>query len=79
MHIVPVSLAIFGVLLGSSEAVAITYSSSDFSRVISTARLRGGDYPQLYFSVRAGTLWSGTVDLTNEDDGVYYQCSGTAA
>jgi hypothetical protein len=75
MRVVPVSLAIFGALLGFSQAVAATYSSSSFNRVISTARLPGRDNSQVYFSVRAGTLWSGAVDLTTDGDGVYYQCS----
>jgi hypothetical protein len=78
MRVVVVSLAIFGALLGASEAVAVTYSSSHFSRVISTARLPDRDNPQVYFTVRAGTLWSDAADLTADGDGFYYQCSGTA-
>ena len=78
MRVVVVTLAFFGALLGASEAVAATYSSSHLSRVISTARLPGGDNPQVYFVVRAGTLWSGAADLTADGDGFYYQCSGTA-
>jgi hypothetical protein len=31
MRVAPIALAIFGAMLGSSEAVAVTYSSSPFS------------------------------------------------
>jgi mannose-6-phosphate isomerase-like protein (cupin superfamily) len=35
------------------------------------------DNPEVYFTVRAGALWSGGVDLTTAGDGFYYQYSGT--
>jgi mannose-6-phosphate isomerase-like protein (cupin superfamily) len=77
MRVVPVGLAIFGALLGASEAVAVTYSSSHFSQIIATAKLPERDNAQLHLCVRAGTLWSGSVDLTTDGDGFYYQYSGS--
>ena len=77
MRVASIALAIFGAMLGSSEAVAVTYSSSPFSKVIATARLPYRDNPEVYFTVRAGALWSGGVDLTTAGDGFYYQYSGT--
>ena len=50
MRVAPVALAIFGTILGSSEAVAATYSSSPFSRIIATATLPYRDDPEVYFS-----------------------------
>jgi mannose-6-phosphate isomerase-like protein (cupin superfamily) len=64
-------------MLGSSEAVAVTYSSSHFSKIIATAKVPDHVNPQVYFSVRAGAVWSGGVDLTTVSDGFYYQYSGT--
>jgi hypothetical protein len=72
MRMAPIALAIFGAMLGSSEAVAVTYSCSQLSKTIATARLSDRDNLQVYFSIRAGTLWSGTVNLTTVDDGFYY-------
>jgi mannose-6-phosphate isomerase-like protein (cupin superfamily) len=77
MRVASIALAIFGAMLVSSEAVAVTYSSSPFSKIIATARLPYRDNPEVYFTVRAGALWSGGVDLTTAGDGFYYQYSGT--
>jgi mannose-6-phosphate isomerase-like protein (cupin superfamily) len=77
MRLAPMAFAIFGAMLGSSEAVAVTYSSSPFSKIIATARLPAHDNPQVYFSVRVGTMWSDESDLTAASDGIYYQYSGT--
>jgi hypothetical protein len=77
MRVAPIALAIIWAMLGSSEAVAVTYSSSPFSKIIATARLPYRDNPEVYFTVRAGALWSGGVDLTTAGDGFYYQYSGT--
>jgi mannose-6-phosphate isomerase-like protein (cupin superfamily) len=77
MRVAPIILAIFGAMLASSEAVAATYSSSHFSKIIATATVPNRDNPQLYFSIRAGTLWSSETDQITPSDGIYYQYSGT--
>jgi hypothetical protein len=77
MRVAPIVLSIFGAMLASSEAVAATYSSSHFSKIIATATVPDRDNPQLYFSVRAGTLRSGEMDQITPSDGIYYQYSGT--
>src|ERR1700758_5207509 len=77
MRVAPIVLAIFGAMLASSEAVAATYSSSHFSKIIATATVPNRDNPQLYFSIRAGTLWSSETDQITPSDGIYYQYSGT--
>jgi hypothetical protein len=57
---------------GRSHLLVLT-----FSRIIATAKLPYRDNPEVYFTVRAGALWSGGVDLTTTGDGFYYQYSGT--
>jgi hypothetical protein len=78
MRLTPIVLAIFGAMIGSSAAIAVTYSSSPFSKIIATARLPDGDNPEVYFGVRVGTLWSReAADLIIAIDGFYYQYSRT--
>jgi hypothetical protein len=62
MRAAPIAIAIFGAIFGSSEAVAVTYSSSPCSKIIATATLPYRDNPEVYFSIHAGALWSGGVD-----------------
>src|ERR1051326_7211219 len=64
-------------MLASSEAVAETYSSSTFSKVIANEVVPSRDDFQLYFSVRAGTFWGSEIDEVAPSDGVYYQYFGT--
>jgi hypothetical protein len=52
----PIALAIFGAMLGSSEAVAVTYLCSQLSKTIATARLSDRD----------------NLQVTTVDDGFYY-------
>jgi len=49
MRVASIALAIFG----ASEAVAVTYSSSPFSKIIATAKLPYRDNLEVYFTVRA--------------------------
>jgi mannose-6-phosphate isomerase-like protein (cupin superfamily) len=77
MRVAPIVLAIFGAMLACSEAVAVTYSSSHFSKIIATASVPNRDNLQLYFGIRAGTVWSGEMDQITPSDGIYYQYSGT--
>jgi mannose-6-phosphate isomerase-like protein (cupin superfamily) len=69
--------ALFGAMLASSQAVAGTYSSSQFSKVISTEIVPNHNDLQLYFSVRSGTFWNAETDGVAPGDGVYYQYFGT--
>jgi mannose-6-phosphate isomerase-like protein (cupin superfamily) len=77
MRVAPVVLATFGAMLATSQAVALTYSSSHLSKIIAAETMPDRGNLQLYFSVRAGTLQAGKVELTTPSDGVYYQNSGT--
>jgi hypothetical protein len=52
MRLAPIVLAIFGAMIGSSAAIAVTYSSSPLSKIIATARLPDRDNPEVYFGVR---------------------------
>lgn len=70
--------ALFGVILASSQAIAGTYSSSQFSKIIAAANVPNHDDFQLYFSVRAGTFWNTEINEVVTADGVYYQYLGTA-
>jgi hypothetical protein len=64
-------------MLASSQAIAGTYSSSQFSKIIAADTVPNHDDLQLYFSVRAGTFWSTEIDEVATADGVYYQYFGT--
>src|SRR5271169_5296627 len=76
MRLAATVLAIFELVLASSEAAAITtYSSSPFRQMIVTATVRDRNVP-LYFSIRAGTLGSDKTEGMASEDGIYYQSSG---
>ena len=76
MRLAAIVLAIFELVLASSEAAAITtYSSSPFRQMIVTATVRDRNVP-LYFSIRAGTLGSDKTKGVASEDGIYYQSSG---
>jgi mannose-6-phosphate isomerase-like protein (cupin superfamily) len=78
MRLRDATFALFGAMLASSQAVAGTYSSSPFSKIIAAEIVPNHDDFQLYFSVRAGTFWNTEIDEVATADGVYYQYFGTA-
>jgi mannose-6-phosphate isomerase-like protein (cupin superfamily) len=78
MRLRDATFALFGAMLASSQAIAGTYSSSQFSKIIAADIVPNHDDLQLYFSVRAGTFWSTEIDEVATADGVYYQYFGTA-
>jgi mannose-6-phosphate isomerase-like protein (cupin superfamily) len=77
MRLRDATFALFGAMLASSQAVAGTYSSSQFSKIIAAETIPNHDDFQLYFSVIAGTFWSTEVDEVAKADGIYYQYFGT--
>ena len=77
MRLRDVVFAVFGAMLASSQAVAGTYSSSQFSKVIVAEVVPNHDEFQLYFTVRSGTFWGDEMDGVAPSDGVYYQYLGT--
>jgi hypothetical protein len=56
MRVAPIALAIFGAIFASSEAAAVTHSSSPFSKIFATTMLPYRDNSEVYFSIRAGAL-----------------------
>jgi mannose-6-phosphate isomerase-like protein (cupin superfamily) len=77
MRLRDATFALFGALLASSQAVAGTYSSSQFSKIIASEIVPNHEEFQLYLSVRAGTFWNTEIDEVATADGVYYQYFGT--
>jgi mannose-6-phosphate isomerase-like protein (cupin superfamily) len=77
MRLRDTAFAVIGVMLAASQAIAGTYSSSQFAKVVAAAVVLNLDEYQLYFTVRAGTFWGNEMDGTAPSDGVYYQYTGT--
>jgi mannose-6-phosphate isomerase-like protein (cupin superfamily) len=78
MRLAAIVLMLFiATLAGSKATETTTYSSSRFHAVIATATLSDLTAVPLYFSVNAGTFWSGETSRIATADGFYYQFSGT--
>lgn len=78
MRLRAIVLALFGMTLASSDAMAITtYSSSLLQKVVATATVTDRNDISLYFSVLVGRLEAGETHGVASGDGVYYQASGT--
>lgn len=78
MRLAAVVLAVLGLTLVSSDALAITtYSSSPFSKMIATGTVPDRNDAPLYFSILSGTFAPGTMQEVAGSDGIYYQFSGT--
>jgi mannose-6-phosphate isomerase-like protein (cupin superfamily) len=74
MRLTAIVLVVYGTALASSEAVAVTYSSSPLAKIIATKTL-----PELrnsHFRIISNTFSSGEIDEISPSDGIYYQYSG---
>lgn len=78
MNLKAVILAILAAALNPTAAFAVvTYSSTEFRKVIAEAVVPDRNSEQLYFSVVASTFWAKEVHRWAPADEVYYQFSGT--
>ena len=73
MRLLAIVLMLFiATLAGSKATETTTYSSSRFHAVIETATLSDLTAVPMYFSVNAGTFWSGETSRIATADCFYY-------
>jgi hypothetical protein len=78
MRLEAIVFALFGASLASSEAAeTTTYSSSPHQAVIATAVLSDVTSHPIYFTVLAGTFWSGETNRVATGSEIYYEFFGT--